>query len=89
MSQYILELDEAEGVQLTLRAAERGYPSLVDYLRALVAADMLVDALREDWQDADDDPEFLEATFRESWHEALIGNTAPIETLWDSLDDDE
>lgn len=89
MSQYILELDETEGMQLAQRAAERGYHSLVDYLRALVAADVLVDALREDWQDTDDDPELLETEFREGWHDAMTGNTAPIETLWDSLDNDE
>ena len=89
MSHYIVELDKAEGEQIARQAAARGYPSTVEYLRALVAADALVAALHTDWQDADESADQIEASFRESWHEALTGKVRPIEELWDSLDDDE
>jgi hypothetical protein len=78
VSDYILKLDETEAVHISQRAKERGYASMMDYLRALVAADALVEALRE-----------IEANFREAWHDAMTGNVLPIESLWDELDDDE
>ena len=89
MSDYILKIDETEAVHISQRAKERGYASMMDYLRALVAADALVEVLRDDWQDADASSEEVETTFREAWHEAMTGNVLPIETLWDELDDDE
>lgn len=60
-----------------------------DYLQALVAADALVEALRDDWQDADVSADEIETSFREAWHDAMTGNTLPVEALWDDLDDDE
>ncbi|HEX2623239.1 MAG TPA: hypothetical protein VHL11_23925, partial [Phototrophicaceae bacterium] len=78
-----------EGEQIANRAAERGYGSVVAYLRALVAADALVDSLRNDWQDADDTPDRIEASFRESWHDAMTGKVQPVESLWEGWDDDE
>ena len=89
MSDYILKIDETEAVHISQRAKERGYASMMDYLRALVAADALVEVLRDDWQDADASADEIETTFREAWHEAMTGNVLPIETLWDALDDDE
>ena len=89
MSDYILKLDETEAVHISQRAKERGYASLVDYLRALVAADALVEVLRDDWRDADASAHELETSFREAWHEAMTGDVLPIESLWDGLGDDE
>lgn len=89
MSDFILKLDETEAVHISQRAKERGYESVEEYLRALVAADALVEMLRDDWQDADTSPDEIEANFREAWHDALTGNVLPIESLWDGLDDDE
>lgn len=89
MSDYILKLDETEATHISQRAKERGYESVEDYLRALVAADALVEILRDDWQDADENPDEIEADFREAWHDAMTGNVLPIESLWDRLDDDE
>lgn len=89
MSDFILKLDETEAVHISQRAKQRGYESVEEYLRALVAADALVEMLRDDWQDADTSPDEIEANFREAWHDALTGNVLPIESLWDGLDDDE
>lgn len=89
MSDFILKLDETEAVHISQRAKEQGYESVEEYLRALVAADALVEMLRDDWQDADTSPDEIEANFREAWHDALTGNVLPIESLWDGLDDDE
>lgn len=89
MSDYLVKLDSTEADVISQRAKQRGYASLEDYLRALVAADALVEALRPDWQDVDESAEELETSFREAWHDAMTGNVLPIEALWDSLDDDE
>ena len=89
MSDYILKLDATEADAISPRAKERGYVSPEDYLRALVAADALVEALRDDWQNADISADKIETAFREAWHDAMTGNVLPIESLWDALDDDE
>ena len=89
MSDYVLKLGETEAIQISQRAKERGYTSVEDYLRALVAADALVDVLRDDWQDADSSAVEIESNFREAWHEAMTEKALPIEHLWDGLDDDE
>jgi len=89
VSDYILKLDETEAAHLLARATERGYASLVDYLRSLVAADMLVEVLRAEWQDTEPSADEIERSFREGWHAALTGRVLPIESLWDDLDDDE
>jgi len=36
-------------------------------------------------EDSDED---IVAGFRQSWHEAMTGNTRPISELWDGLDDE-
>lgn len=89
MSDYILKLEADEAGVISRRAKKRGYKSLEDYLRALVAADALVEVLRDDWQDSDVSADEIETTFREAWHDAMTGNTLPVESLWDALDDDE
>ncbi len=86
---YTVTLEEDEAAEIRRRAIERGYASLEDYLRALIAADALVEALREDWQDAEESPEAIESGLREAWHDAMTGNVLPVETLWDMIDDDE
>ncbi|MBL8165775.1 MAG: hypothetical protein JNJ61_27570 [Anaerolineae bacterium] len=89
MSDYVLKLDEVEADHIAQRAKERGYASLMDYLRALVAADVLVESLRDDWQDADSTADEIETAFREAWHEAMTGKVLPVDSLWDGLEDDE
>jgi len=89
VADYILKLDVIEADAITQRAQERGYASPEDYLRALVAADALVEVLRPDWQDADESADEIETAFREAWHDAMTGNLLPIESLWDALDDEE
>lgn len=89
VSEYILKFDETEAAHLLARATERGYASLIDYLRALVAADALVDALRDDWQNTEPSAEEIEHSLRDSWHAAQTGRVLPIENLWDILDNDE
>jgi hypothetical protein len=89
MSEYILKLDETDAAHIARRAKQRGYSSPEDYVRALVAADALVEVLREDWQDADTTPDEIETAFREAWHDAMTGNVRPIDSLWDAPDDDE
>jgi hypothetical protein len=83
---YILKLEADEAGQLIEQARSRGYESPEAYLRALVAADTLVAALRADWQDAESRPEEIEQAFREAWHEAMTGQVLPIESLWDAMD---
>jgi hypothetical protein len=78
---FTFTISQAEAEQIARRAAERGYTSPEAYLVALVDADALVHALREDWQDADDDAAQLEAEFLQSFHDAMTGNTRPISDL--------
>lgn len=85
---YIVELDAVEAKHIAYQAEMRGYPSLLAYLRALVTADELVLALRDDWQDAEMGADAVESSFREAWHEAMTGQTLPIDRLWDMLDDE-
>jgi hypothetical protein len=87
MSTYILKLDEVEAVQLIEQARLRGYDTPEAYLRALVAADTLVEVLRVDWHEAESRPEEIENAFREAWHDAMTGHVLPIEALWDEMDD--
>ena len=84
MSDYILKLDEAEAEHMAQLAKERGYASLVDYLRALVAADTLVEELRADWHDTEESAQEIEISLREAWHDSMTGNIHPIESLWDA-----
>lgn len=49
----------------------------------------LVEVLRDDWQDADENPDEIEADFRQAWHEAMTGNILPIESLWDEWENSD
>lgn len=89
MTDFILKLDEVEAEHISQRARARGYASMVDYLRALVAADALVEVLHDDWQNADTSADEIETSFRQAWHEAMTGSIRPVESLWDGLDDGE
>ena len=89
MTDYIITLDAEESAQVERRAHDLGYQSIAHYLRALAAADALVEELRPDWQDADEEAEVLEADFRQAWHEAMTGKGRPIEELWDALEEED
>lgn len=89
MAEYVIKLDEQQSIHLERRAAELGFASVVDYLMALAAADALVEQLRPDWQDADEDPQTLEAEFRQAWHDVMTGRTYPVTSLSEFLKDDD
>jgi hypothetical protein len=58
-------------------AQQRGYKAPDDYLLALFELDAE--------NDTEEDPV---AAFRQSWHEAMTGQTYPISTLRDNMDDE-
>jgi hypothetical protein len=89
VSDIILTLDETEAARAAQQAKERGYDSVVDYVRALLAADAIVDVLRPDWETADESSEVIEMSLREALHEAMTGKVLPVESLWDRLDDEQ
>ncbi len=78
-NQVILNITLEERERLESLAHQRGYEQLSDYLLALAEAD--AEALVEE----DEDP--VEG-FREGWRDIMTGNTFPISTLWDDLDDE-
>ena len=67
--------------------SQLGYISVTDYLRALIAADAIIEMLRPDWQDAEQSAQEIEASFRETWHDALTDNVRPIDELWEVTTD--
>ena len=71
----VLDLTPEERQRIEELARRRGYEAPADYLKALIESDA----------DEDDDPV---AAFRQSWHEAMTGQTHPVSTLWDDLDDE-
>ena len=71
-----LALTPEENERIQNLAQQRGYESTEAYLLALVEWDA---------EDAEEDPE---ASFRQGWHEVMTGQTYPVSTLWDFLDDD-
>jgi len=79
----VIQLPEERLKQIEALARERGYGNATDYVLALIEAD-------EETSDVIDDPEEdaidLEANFREAWHQAMTGQTRPIEELWAELD---
>ena len=78
-----LDITRAERERIEAQALEQGYETAQAYLLSLVDADV---ATEVDEVDAyfDADPE---ATFRQSWHEAMTDQTHPVATLWDDLED--
>lgn len=75
----VLDLTLEEHQRIEEAARQRGYQALTDYLIALVESDI------EEGEELEEDP--IEA-FRQSWHEAMTGQTHPVSTLWDDMDDE-
>jgi Arc/MetJ-type ribon-helix-helix transcriptional regulator len=79
----VIQIPEEQMKHIEALAHERGYDNATDYVLALIEAD-------EEADDIIDDPEEdaidLEANFREAWHQAMTGQTRPIEELWAELD---
>jgi hypothetical protein len=79
----VIQIPDERLKQIEALARERGYDNATDYVLALIDAD-------EEAEDIIDDPEEdavdLEANFREAWHQAMTGQTRPIEELWAELD---
>jgi Arc/MetJ-type ribon-helix-helix transcriptional regulator len=71
-----VQITNAQHDEIERIAREQGYKSVAAYVQALIQAD--VEALRD----------ALEG-FREGWRDAMTGNTFPVDTLWDALEDDE
>lgn len=77
---YTVTLEEDEAAEIRRRAIERGYASLEDYLRALIAADALVD-------DSPTKAELLD-DIRDGILAVKRGDVMPtLDELWDDLDD--
>lgn len=76
-SQIVLEITTEERQRLEAQAQKRGYEELSAYLLALVDADI-----------QDEEAEDPVEGFREGWRDVMNGNTYPISTLWDDLDDE-
>jgi len=91
MADYLvtLDLNANQRAEIERRATEQGYKSVADYLQALAVADAFVEAFRQDWQEADEDTDLLEAEFRQAWHDVMTGNVRPISELWDALEEDD
>jgi len=89
MTDYVISLDSEDAANLEARASQLGYTSVTDYLRALIAADAIIETLRPDWQDAEQSAQEIEASFREAWHDALTDNVRPIDELWDAVKNDD
>jgi hypothetical protein len=72
-------------------AHQRGYEVLQDYLLALVEIDAVILSEEAELEDLDEihTKEEVLAGLRQSLHEAITGQTRPIEELWESLKDDE
>jgi hypothetical protein len=75
----VIDLTPEERQRIEDLARQRGYEAPADYLKALVESDA------EEDEGFDEDPV---AAFRQSWHEAMTGQTHPVSTLWDDLDDE-
>ncbi|MEP6987494.1 MAG: hypothetical protein ABI970_17955 [Chloroflexota bacterium] len=78
MTDLILHITEEQRQRIENIAQQRGYKAPDDYLLALFELDAEDD-------DFEEDPV---AAFRQSWHEAMTGQTYPIATLWDNMDDE-
>lgn len=73
----ILDLTPEDRQRIEEQARQRGFDDPEDYLMALVEWDAD--------EGLDEDPE---ASFRKALHEVMTGQTYPISTLWDFLDDE-
>jgi hypothetical protein len=64
-------------------AQRQGYEAIDDYLRSLIEADAQAQGEMLDLDHYD-----AELAFEEAWQDVVNGNTYPVATLWDDLDDD-
>ncbi len=74
--------DERQHIEEAAKA--RGYNAPGDYLLALVNLDAITAQEELDF----DTKEGILAGLRESWHQAMTGDTRPISELWDALNDE-
>ena len=72
-----IDVTPDEQARIEALAREYGYDSPGEYLLALV------ELVAEDI-----DAENPIDAFRQSWHEAMTGQTYPVSTLWDDMDDE-
>jgi hypothetical protein len=79
-----IDLTLEEHQQIEEMAQRHGYDTPADFLHALVST---VIAEQEEYDF--DTKEGILAGLRESWHQAMTGNTRPVSELWDALDADE
>lgn len=75
----IIELTPEQHRQIEERAHQRGYNTPEVYLLALVENDLIEDDL--------DEAALIEG-FRESWHQAMTGDTRPVSELRDALNEE-
>ena len=78
----MLDVTREERERIEAQARQHGFGTARDYLLALVAEDTVTDEVNSYFNT---DPE---GAFRQAWQEAMIGQTHPIATLWDDLDDE-
>jgi len=72
-----LQIPREEYERIVALAQQRGYESPDAYVLALVEEDA-----EDEIEDDDIDPV---ESFRQAWHEAMTGQSRPIEELWDLL----
>ena len=79
-----IEVTPEQRQQIELLAQQLGFETPVDYVRSLIETDA-----KAHGQDLilDDDEDPIQG-FREGWHDAMTGNTYPVSTLWDDLDEE-
>jgi hypothetical protein len=83
-NRIVLEIDLTEEKQMQIKelARHRGYDAPGDYLLALVEIDAKA---HEEMLDTEDD---IITRFKRSLQDALAGETHPVSTLWDGIDDE-
>ena len=75
-----IDLTPEESRRIEAVARQQGYETPAEYVHALVS-----EAIAE--HDFDTKAGIL-AGLRESWHQAMTGQTRPISELWDALEDE-
>lgn len=84
-----LILSAAQREKIETLARMRGFDAPESYVRHLISADAEAagETLTLDDIDSEDDADPAEL-FRAGWRDVMNGNTHPISTLWDDLDND-
>lgn len=78
-----IDLTVEEHRQLEDFAHRQGYDTTANFLHALLSH-LIAEQEEYDF----DTKEGILAGLRESWHQAMTGNTRPISELWDALDNE-